>query len=159
VFYGRTCDTGAVELTSDTFAELVGSMGDAVVIADAEGRVTYWNGSAERMFGWPAEEAVGQSLDLIIPERLRQRHWDGYQKVMETGETRYGHDLLRVPAVRRNGERMSIAFTVCLLEGAGGPPGGIAAVIRDESDRWAEEQALRRRVNELERSAQSPSST
>ena len=148
-----------MELSADAFAELVDSMGDAVVVADAGGRIAYWNGSAERMFGWPSEEAVGQTLDLIIPERLRQRHWDGSHNVMETGETRYGHDLLRVPAVRRSGERMSIAFTVCLLHDGDGPPGGIAAVIRDESERWAEEQALRRRVSELERSTPSPPST
>ncbi len=132
-------------------AALVAALGDAVVVADPEGRIQLWNPAAERLFGYPAAEALGQSLDLIIPERFRARHWAGYHEVMRTGHTRYGTEVLRVPAVRRDGARLSIAFTVALLRTPDGRVTGIAAVIRDETARWAEDQALRRRVAELER--------
>jgi PAS domain-containing protein len=95
---------------------------------------------------------LGQSLDLIIPERLRGRHWDGYNKTMATGETRYGHDLLKVPAVDKAGRTMSIAFTVALLQSQGEVT-GIVAIIRDETARFQEDRALRKRIAELEAKA------
>ena len=98
---------------------LVAAMGDAVMVCDADGAITLWNPAAERLFGYAEAEALGQSLDLIIPERLRKRHWEGYEKTMATGITRYGHDVLRVPAVNKAGGTLSIAFTVALLHGAG----------------------------------------
>ena len=88
------------------FEQLVDAVGDAVVVADASGAITLWNPAAERMFGYTEAEALGQSLDIIIPERLRGRHWDGYKKTMETGLTRYGHDVLRVPAIDKDGRRV-----------------------------------------------------
>jgi PAS domain S-box-containing protein len=130
---------------------LLEALGDAVIVADGEGRVQLWPPAAERIFGYPAAEALGRSLDLIIPERFRARHWTGYHEVMRTGATRYGADVLRVPAVRQDGSPISIAFTVALLRDATGRVTGIAAVVRDETARWAEEQALRRRLAELER--------
>jgi PAS domain S-box-containing protein len=142
------------------FEQLVDVIGDAVVISDASGAITLWNPAAERMFGFTPEEALGNSLDLIIPERLRGRHWSGYEKTMATGETRYGHDVLRVPAVHKDGRSLSIAFTVALLHSAGPEPGvsdrvnssvtGIVAVIRDETTRFTEERNLRKRLAELE---------
>jgi PAS domain S-box-containing protein len=131
-------------------AELVHRLADAVVVADASGTIVYWNGAAERVFGWSAGEAVGQKLDLIIPERQRARHWEGYERVMATGITKYGDDLLRVPSLHADGERRSIAFTVTLLTDTDGAVTGIAAVVRDETERWAAEQELRRRLVEAE---------
>ncbi|MDE2628830.1 MAG: histidine kinase, partial [Burkholderiales bacterium] len=95
-------------------------------------------------------EALGQSLDLIIPQRLRQRHWDGYHKTMATGITRYGHDVLRVPAVDKQGRAMSIAFTVAMLFSPEHQVTSIVAVIRDETSRFNEDRALRKRLAELE---------
>ena len=132
-------------------AALVAAAGDAIVVADAEGHIRLWNAAAERIFGFPAADVLGQSLDLIIPERYRARHWDGYREVMQTGVTRYGAEVLRVPALRENGQRISIAFTVALLKGADGRVTAIAAIVRDETQRWEEEQRLRRRLAELER--------
>ena len=126
------------------------SLADAVVIADASGTIVFWNSAAERVFGWTAAEAVGRSLDLIIPERQRSPHWDGYHTVMATGHTRYGTELLRVPALHRDGTRRSIAFTVTLLTDGAGAVTGIAAVVRDETQRWHDEQELRRRLRDLE---------
>ncbi|MDH4052183.1 MAG: PAS domain-containing protein [Rubrivivax sp.] len=131
-------------------AALVGAIGDAVVVCDAKGRVVVWNPAAERMFGFTREEALGNSMDMIIPERLRKRHWEGYDKTMETGITKYGHDVLRVPAVDKAGRSLSIAFTVAMLYGADGKVSAVASVIRDETTRFGEERALKRRLAELE---------
>lgn len=137
-------------LTDDaTLAELLHGLADAVIIADVDGRMVLWNAAATRLFGWTSEEALGRSLDLIIPERFRARHWAGYEQVMESGETRYGTQLLEVPALHRDDRRLSIAFTVTLLHGADGAVRGIAAVVRDDTARRAELQALRSEVSEL----------
>jgi PAS domain S-box-containing protein len=132
------------------YEQLVASIGDAIVIADASGAITLWNPAAERMFGFTQSEALGQSLDLIIPQRLQQRHWDGYHKTMKTGQTRYGHDVLRVPAVHKDGRALSIAFTVALLYSEQHAVTGIAAVIRDDTVRFNEARGLRKRLAELE---------
>lgn len=129
---------------------LVQAAGDAIIVADSEGRIVFWNPAAERLFGFTAAEALGSSLDLIIPERFRARHWAGYQTVMQTGQTRYGTQILRVPALHKDGQRLSIAFTVALLHAPDGHLSGIAAIVRDETARWQEEQTLRRRLAALE---------
>jgi PAS domain S-box-containing protein len=105
---------------------------------------------AEATFGHGAAEAVGQSLDFIIPEAQRARHWDGYRRVMETGTTRYGRTLLAVPALHRDGRRLSIEFRVILLRTPDGALSGIAAIIRDVTERWHEDRSIRRRLHELE---------
>lgn len=129
---------------------LVAAVGDAIVVCDTQGRITLWNAAAEYMFGYSPAEAIGQSLDIIIPERLRKRHWEGYEKTMATGITRYGHDVLRVPAIDRKGTSMSIAFTVALLFDGAGKVSQIISVIRNETARFNEDRALRKRVTELE---------
>jgi PAS domain S-box-containing protein len=131
-------------------AALVGAIGDALVVSDVQGKVIVWNSGAERLFGWSAQEALGQRMDMIVPERLRQRHWEGYDKSMQTGHTKYAHDVLRVPAVDKSGRAMSIAFTVFMLFGPDGKPSACGSVIRDETDRFAQDRALRQRVAELE---------
>ena len=130
--------------------QLVAAIGDAVIAADASGAITLWNPGAARMFGYTEEEALGQSLDLITPERLRNRHWEGYHKSMATGTTKYGNDLLRVPATHKDGRAMSIAFTVAMLFGTDGKVSAIVAIIRDETIRFNDERALKKRVVELE---------
>ena len=135
----------------DALAQLVRNLADAVVIADATGTIVFWNEAAERLFGWTATEAAGHSLDLIIPERLRDRHWTGYRRVMETGHTDYGDRLLEVPAAHRDGRTISIVFTVSLLVRDGERrPDGIAAVIRDDTARRQERRELRERLAALE---------
>ena len=130
--------------------QIVDGAGDAIVFADGGGTIRLWNAAAERMFGYPAAEAVGASLDLIVPEKHRPRHWDGYARVMQTGQTKYGGELLAVPAVRRDGCRISIEFTVTLVRDGDGAVQGIAAIIRDVSARRDADAKLRRRVQELE---------
>ena len=132
------------------FKQLVGAIGDAIVASDPSGAITLWNPAAQRMFGYAENEALGQSLDIIIPQRQQQRHWDGYQKTMATGQTKYGNDVLRVPAVHKDGHSLSIAFTVALLYTPDKKVSAIVAVIRDETIRFAEERSLRKRLTELE---------
>jgi PAS domain S-box-containing protein len=129
---------------------LVHSMGDALMVCDAQGAIVLWNPACERMFGFSAAEVMGQTMDMIIPERLRVRHWDGYHKTMASGITKYGTDLLKVPAVDKQGRAMSIAFTVSLLHGPDGKVSAIASVIRDETQRFNDERALKKRLAELE---------
>jgi PAS domain S-box-containing protein len=129
---------------------LVQAAGDAIIAADTDGKILLWNPAAERIFGFTAKDALGHSLDLIIPERLRHRHWEGYQRVMRTGQSRYGTEVLRVPALHKDGRALSIAFTVALLQAGDGGIQAIAAIVRDETARWEEERALRRRLTELE---------
>ena len=128
----------------------VQAAGDAIIAAKPDGTIILWNPAAAGIFGFTAEQALGHSLDLIIPERFRERHWQGFRKVMLTGQTRYGTEVLRVPAVHKSGRSLSIAFTVALLFARAGQIDGIAAIVRDETARWNEERALRRRLSELE---------
>jgi len=132
---------------------IVRTAADAIIAADAAGKIALWNAGAERLFGFSAAAALAQSLDIIIPEAQRKRHWDGYQHVMRTGVTKYGTQLLRVPALRKDGSRFSIAFTVGLLKDAAGSVEGIFAIVRDDTERWETERELRKRVAELERNA------
>src|SRR5215471_4655334 len=120
---------------------------DAIVAADREGIIRFWNRGAERIFGHAADAATGRSLDLIIPERLRQRHWDGYRHTMATGQSRYGEgDLLSVPAVRKDGATISVEFTVVALKDARGAMIGIVAVLRDVTQRFEEMRTLRKKL-------------
>ena len=132
------------------YKQLVEELADAVIFADLSGAIRLWNPAAERLFGFTEAEALGSSLDLIVPERFRERHWAGYNKTMATGQTRYAHDVLRVPAVHKDGRPLSIAFTVGLLYGPNGNVTVILAVIRDETARFPEDRDLRKRLAELE---------
>jgi PAS domain S-box-containing protein len=132
-------------------ARIVAGAPEAILFADRDGTIRIWNAGAEAMFGWTAAEAVGKSMDMIIPERLRQRHWDGWDKVMKTGVTRYGgNELLAVPALRKDGSTISIEFSIQLLRDDAGAILGPVAVIRDVTARWQKDKELRLRLKELE---------
>ena len=130
--------------------QLVKCIGDAIVVADAHEKIVLWNPGATRIFGYSEAEALGNTLDLIVPERQRQKHNEGYSKSMETGTTRYGASLLKVPARHKDGSTLSIAFTVGMLFDENQKANGVVAVIRDETERFAEERALKKRLAELE---------
>ena len=136
--------------TSVDLEQLVEAIGDAIVVSDASGTINLWNPAAERLFGFTQAEALGNSLDLIVPKRLRERHWAGYRKTMASGETRYRRDVLRVPAVHKDGRALSIAFTVGLLHGPQREATGIVAVIRDETRSFIEKRNLLKRLGECE---------
>lgn len=131
-------------------AEIVEKAADAILFTDREGVIRLWNAGAERIFGWSAAEALGRSMDLIIPDRLRARHWQNWDRVMETGVTRYATEVLAVPALRKDGAPLSIEFTIQLVRDDGGRILGPAAIIRDVTARFQREKELRARVKELE---------
>lgn len=136
-------------------ARLVAEMPDAVIAADAAGVIRFWNAGASRIFGYKEAEALGQSLDIIIPDGPRARHWEGYRRTMATGVTRYGAaDLLSVPAQRKDGRRISVAFTIVPLRAADGTMEGIAAVLRDVTAAFEETRALRRELAALRAAGQ-----
>jgi PAS domain S-box-containing protein len=131
---------------------LVSGMADALVVADAHGAIRFWNAGAERIFGFLAAEALGRSLDLIMPENLRRRHWDGYERAMRTGGTRYGAgELLSVPALRKDGARISVQFSILPLPDPAGGLRGIAAVMRDVTEDFELRKRLRRELEECRR--------
>jgi PAS domain S-box-containing protein len=131
----------------------------AVVFGDREGIIRLWNAGAETMFGYAAAEAVGQSMDLIVPEKHRAKHWEGYDRVMHSGVTKYGRDVLAVPALTKDGRRISIEFNVALLHDEAGQVIGAAATISDVTARWEREKALRARMAELEAKVKALSGT
>lgn len=124
---------------------------DAVLVADRDGKVRGWNGAAVRLFGFTAAEALGGSMDLIVPERLRGRHWGGWDHVMETGVTRYGDgQLLAVPALHKDGRQLSVEFSIQLLKDGGGRIEWVVAIFRDVTERFQRDKALKLRLKELE---------
>jgi PAS domain S-box-containing protein len=138
------------EAYEDLTRRIVDEAQDAIIYADREGNMQVWNAGAEAVFGYSRDEALGQSLDLIIPERLRQRHWDGYHKVMATGETRYGRELLAVPGLRKDGNRISLEFSISLFRDEHGAVSGIAAILRDVTARFEKDRELTKRLADLE---------
>jgi PAS domain S-box-containing protein len=144
----------SLPLPADLHRRIVEGSPDAILHADRDGVIRLWNAGAEAIFGYGADEALGKSLDLIIPERLRGRHWDGWNQVMRSGVTRYGRgELLAVPASHKDGRTLSIEFSIQLLRGEGGDVQGSVAVIRDVTARWQRERELRARLKELEAKA------
>ena len=142
------------EITNEELCrQIVQACNDAIIYSDREGIIRLWNSGAEQMLGFSAEEAVGQSLDIFIPENQRARHWEGYFKVMQTGLTRYAKDLLAAPALRKDGTRLSTEFSMTIIRTAAGEIAGTSAVMRDVSARWQKEKALRLRLAELEKGA------
>lgn len=133
------------------FCQLVAECSDAIVVSDRKGIITLWNLAAQKLFGFSAEEAVGASLDIFIPENLRARHWEGYFKVMESGVTRYSSQLLAAPSLCKDGRRVSTEFSMTLLKNEAGEVTDAVAVMRDVTDRWQKEKALRARLAELEK--------
>ena len=123
------------------------SAAEAIIYADRDGAIRLWNAGAERVFGFSAAEALGQSLDIIIPERQRKVHWEGYDAVMASGQSRYGSgDLLAVPALTKDGRRISVEFTIVPLKDEDGRMLGMAAVMRDVTKRFEELKALRKQM-------------
>ena len=130
--------------------QLIECVGDAVIVADVNEKIILWNPAATRIFGYSEAEALGNTLDLIVPERQRQKHNEGYSHSMQTGTTRYGTSLLKVPAKHQDGSTLSIAFTVGMIFDENHQANGVVAIIRDETARFAEERALKKRLSDLE---------
>ena len=145
----ETADTGWL------YQRIVEDSPIAILFADRDGKIRFWNAAAEAMFGYTPQEALGQSLDLIVPEKQRARHWEGWERVMATGVTKYGSDPLSVPAMKKDGSRISIEFNIILLRTPGGELSGSAALVQDVTARWQKQKEMNARLAALE--ARSPS--
>lgn len=129
------------------YRTLVRDAPDAFIYADAQGLIWFWNKGAERIFGLSEVETVGKSLDIIIPENLRRRHWDGFVEAVRTGKTRFGTgDVLAVPTLRKDGSRISIEFTILPFSDRTGRIIGMAAILRDVTKGFEEVRNLRREL-------------
>ncbi len=145
---------------SDTeiiYQQIIENSQDAILFADRDGIIELWNSGAAAIFGYNKEEVQGKSLDLIIPEKLRQRHWEGYHTVMKTGKSRYGKELLKVPAIRKDGTSISVEFTIMLVQNLKNEIMGTAAIIRDVTERWKQEKELKQKIKLLENKSTSES--
>jgi PAS domain S-box-containing protein len=136
--------TASIGLSDGLAARILEESPDAILVCDVEGVVRYWNQGAERVFGFPREDVLNRSLDIIIPERFRDRHWAAWKAAMSTGVTRYNDgELLGVPAVHQDGRQISIEFSIQLVNGASERPEWVVAFIRDVTERYIREKALR----------------
>ncbi len=138
------------ELKLQIYTAICEESADAILFADQNGNIQFWNKGAETIFGYSAAEAIGQSLELIIPEKLRQRHNDGYHSVMASGTTKYGSDLLSVPAQHKDGSRLFSDFSIVMIKDDSGKMQGVAAIMRDATAQKAKEKELKERIKELE---------
>jgi PAS domain S-box-containing protein len=136
----------------DLGTRLIEDMPDALIVADADGIIRFWNAGAERIFGFAAADAIGRSLDLITPESLRARHWAGYRRTIQTGETKYDSgDLLSVPVIRKDGRRISVQFSIMPLKSERGGLDGIAAIMRDVTADFEERKRLKQELGRAAR--------
>jgi len=151
----KTAEGANLPFSVDQIGEaLLASASDAIIASDRDGRIVFWNPGATRIFGFSEAEAVGQSLDIIIPEPFRARHWAGYANTVATGQSRYGAgDLLAVPGLHKDGHRISLEFTIVLLKDADGLVTGMASVLRDVSKKFEETKALRLQLRDLKAAA------
>jgi PAS domain S-box-containing protein len=139
---------------------ILATASDAIIATDRTGTISFWNPGATRIFGFAANEAIGRSLDLIIPDNLRARHWAGFNRVMETGESHYGHgDLLSVPALTKGGRRVSVEFTIVVMMDERNHPVGTVAILRDVTKHFEESRKLKRQLAELTRGEHKPNAT
>lgn len=130
---------------------------DAIIFADRDGTIRVWNRGAEAVFGFAAAEVLGESLDVIIPERLRAAHWEGFRRAIDAGQTKYGNRVMTTRSVHKNGSKLYVDLSFGLVKDRAGVVTGALAVGRDCTARYLSERALRARVAELEENEKSRS--
>ena len=138
------------DINTSTYREIIENSQDAIILANSDGVIQLWNLGAIKMFGYSSEEAVGQTLDIIIPDRFRDSHWSGFKHTMATGSSKYEEDMLAVPGAKKDGTRISIEFTIVMLKDDKGIPIGICSIIRDVTQRRQQDKEMRDRISELE---------
>ena len=131
-------------------AILVGQAPDALIYADRDGVIRVWNAAAERIFGFTAEAALGQNLDIIIPETLREAHWTGYDRALAAGDTKYRGQTLPTKALKADGSTIYVELSFAIVHGADDAVVGATAQARDITERFERDRAARRRLRELQ---------
>ena len=134
----------------EIFKRIVEQTTDAIIFADREGLIRIWNQGAESVFGFPAGEVLGKSLDVIIPEELRKRHWEGYNKAIETGKTRLGSRVLTTRSRHKDGSRLYVDLSFTVIVDESGHAEGALAIGRNVTERYLADKALRKHAAELE---------
>jgi PAS domain S-box-containing protein len=137
-------------------AAIVESSDDAIIGKDINGVITSWNRGAERIFGYPASEALGASLDLIIPERFRRAHWEGFQRAIDTGRTKYADRVLTTRSAHRDGSKLYVDLSFGLVTDDKGAILGALAIGRDCTARYVADAALKARLAALENKGGTP---
>jgi PAS domain S-box-containing protein len=139
------------------FQAIVEQAPDAVIFADRDGAIRVWNHGAETVFGYSAAEVLGNSLDVIIPERLRRAHWEGFHRAIDTGQTKYGDRVLTTRSVHKDGTKLYVDLSFGLVRDAAGAVAGALAIGRNCTVRYLSDRALRARIAELEERAKAGS--
>ncbi|MGH8627368.1 MAG: PAS domain-containing protein [Gammaproteobacteria bacterium] len=132
------------------FQAIVEQVSNAIIFADRQGVIRLWNAGAEAVFGYSSEEVIGQSLDVIIPERLRPAHWKAFDKAVETGRTKYGRQVMVTSSIHKTGKKLYVDLSFAIVSDGSGEVVGAAAVASDATERYLAEAALRKQVAELE---------
>jgi PAS domain S-box-containing protein len=132
------------------FQAIVEQAPDAIIFADRDGAIRVWSRGAETVFGYAAAEVLGKSLDVIIPERLRGAHWEGFRRAIDTGQTKYGNRVLTTRSVHKNGGKLYVDLSFGLVKDAAGAVTGALAVGRDSTAHYLAEGAPRTRVANTE---------
>jgi PAS domain S-box-containing protein len=135
------------------FKSIVDQAPEAIVFADTGGVIRVWNAGAQALFGFDRAEAVGNSLDLIIPERFRRAHWDAFDKAIANGHTRLGSQDRTTRSLHKDGRKLYVDLSFGLVADAAGTVIGALAVGRDGTGRYLEERALREKLATLEHPA------
>ena len=135
---------------TDIGRKIVEACSEAVIFADREGLVRLWNRGAELIFGYAPAEILGQSLDIIIPERLRRAHWDAFNRSVETGHTKHTDRVLTTRSMHKNGSKLYVDLSFGLVKDANGFVLGAFAIGRDCTERYLADGATKARLVELE---------
>lgn len=123
--------------------DIVSCMHEAVILADLKGVIVVWNHGAETLFGFTADEAIGQSVDLIVPEKLRRAHWDGFNKAIAHGDTLSAKGSRMTRSLQKSGEPLYVDMSFAMVRNAAGELTGSIAVARDATARFMAERAAR----------------
>jgi PAS domain S-box-containing protein len=140
----------SAEIHADVFRRIVEQTTDAVIFADRGGLIRIWNQGAESVFGFRAGEVLGKSLDVIIPEELRKKHWEGYSKAIETGRTKLGSRVLTTRSRHEDGSRLYVDLSFTVIVDDSGHAEGALAIGRNVTERYLADKALRKHTAELE---------
>jgi PAS domain S-box-containing protein len=137
-------------MEGESLGRLLDQGPDAVILAGTDGLISYWNAAAERIFGHSPESALGQSLDLIIPDEYRESHWRGFDRALEAGDTKFRGQVLPTRAVRADGETIYVELSFSIVKDDDGTVVGALAFARDITERWNRDRELRRKLRELQ---------
>jgi PAS domain S-box-containing protein len=129
---------------------LIEHLADAVIFADHEGLIQVWNAGAEAVFGYSADQVLGQRLDVLIPERLRSAHWAAFDTAVDTGRMKYGRESMTTRSIHKDGSDLYVDLSFALVKDADGRVLGSVAVARDITRRFQADKESRKRLAELE---------